>query len=65
MEKLLSEMKMVDKYNRTIRKEDLDIKRKHTITGMKCVTTKYGKNSLLLLILKARKKIIWIFRPYI
>ena len=42
MENLFSEMKMENKYNRTIRKEDLDIGTEYTITGMKCVTTKYG-----------------------
>jgi len=40
MEKLLSEMKMVYKCNRTIRKEDLDIGMEYKITVMKCVTTK-------------------------
>ena len=34
---------MVNKYNRTIRKEDLDIGMEYTITGMKCVTNKFGK----------------------
>ena len=36
-------MKTVNKQNRTIRKEDLDIGMEYTITGMKCVTNKFGK----------------------
>ena len=47
MEKLFGEMKMVYKCNRTIRKEDLDIGMEYTITGMKCITTKYGNKLLI------------------
>ena len=35
-------MEMENKYNRTIRKEDVDIGMQYTITRMKYVTTKYG-----------------------
>ena len=43
MEKILSEMKIENKYNRTIRNKNLDNGIKYTIKAMKCVTTKYGK----------------------
>ena len=33
---------MENKYNQTIRNQDLDIGTEDTITGMKCVTPKYG-----------------------
>ena len=42
MEKLLSETKIKDKRNRTIRKEHLVIGMEYTMNGMKCVTPKYG-----------------------
>ena len=37
MEKLLSEKKIENKYNRTIRKEDLDTGMEYTMTGMQCI----------------------------
>ena len=51
MEKLLSEMKMENKYNRTIRKEDLDSGMEYTIPGMKCIKLNTERNSLSLVIL--------------
>ena len=54
MEKLLNEMKMENKYNRTVRKEDLDIIMDYTIKAMKCFTTKYEKKLVSLLILKVK-----------
>ena len=39
MEKLLSEMKMENKYNKTIKTEYLDIGMEYMIKEMKCVTT--------------------------
>ena len=48
MEKHSSEMKMKSKYNRTIRKEDLDIGMEYTITRMKCVTNKNGKKLVII-----------------
>ena len=52
MEKLLSEMKIENKYKYlTIRKEELDIGMEYTISGMKCVTTKY-ENKLVITIKK-------------
>jgi len=53
MEKLLSEMKMEKKYNRTTRKEDLDIGMEYTIKEMKCITTKYGKKLVITIDFKA------------
>ena len=42
MDKPLSEMKMINKYSRTIRKKDLNMGMEYTITGMKYVKTKCG-----------------------
>ena len=36
---------MENKYNRTIRKEELDIGMEYTMIGMKWVTNKYGKKT--------------------
>ena len=47
MERFLSKMKMKNKYSWTIRKEDLDIGMEYMITGMKCVTTKYGNKLVI------------------
>ena len=47
MEKLLSEMKVENKYNRTIRKEDLVIGLEYTIKAMKSATAKYGKKIVI------------------
>ena len=52
MEKTLSEMEIENKYNRTSRKEDLVIEMGYTITGTKCVTTKYGKKLVIIIDLK-------------
>ena len=54
MKKLSSKMEIENKYDRTKRKEDLDIGMEYTIKAMKCVTTKYEKKSLSLLILKLK-----------
>ena len=61
MEKLLSEMKMENKYNRTGRKEDLDIGMECTITGKKCFTTKYEKK--LVIIIDCKGEMIDLFVP--
>ena len=49
MEKLLSEMKMENEYNLTIRKEYLDIGMEYTITGLKDVTAKFGKKIVIII----------------
>ena len=49
MEKLLSEIEMENKYNRTVWKEDLDIGIECTIKGMKCVTAKYGEKIVIII----------------
>ena len=61
MEKLLSEMKMENKYNRTIGKEVLDIGMEYTIEGMKCVTTKYGRK--LVIIVNFKGELVDLFAP--
>ena len=48
MEKPLSEMKMESNYNRATRKEDINIGMEHTITEMKCVTTKQWKRLVII-----------------
>ena len=47
MDKRLSDIKFENKHNRTIRKEDLDIKMEYTIKAMKCVTPKYRKKIII------------------
>ena len=47
-------MKGENKFNRTVKKEDLDIEMEYAIKGMKCLITKYGKKLLSLLILKVK-----------
>ena len=42
-------MNIENKYNQTIRKEDLDIGMEYMITAMKCVTTEHG-NKLVIII---------------
>ena len=54
-------MKIENKYNRTIRKQDLDIGREFTITGMKCVTTKYGKK--IVIIIDFKGEMVELFAP--
>ena len=61
MEKRLCEMKMKNKYYRTIRKEDLDIGMEDKIIGKKCVTTKNGKK--LVIIMDFKEEIVDIFVP--
>ena len=61
MEKLLSETKMENKYNQTIRKGKLDIGMDYTITGMKCVTTKYGKR--LVIFIDFKGEMVDLFAP--
>ena len=62
MEKLLSEMKMKWKYNRTISKEDLDPGMEYTIKGLKCVKTKYGKK--IVFIIDFKGKMVDLFAPW-
>ena len=47
MEKLLSEMKTVNKFKWTIRKKDLDIGMEYTIEAIKCVTSKFGNKLVI------------------
>ena len=54
MQKLLSKMKMENKYNQTIRKQNLDIGIEYTIKAMKCVIAKYG-NKLVIITLKMKQ----------
>ena len=54
-------MKMGNKYNRTIRKEDLDIGMEYRIKAMICVTTKYGKKIVIIIGLKA--EMVDLFEP--
>ena len=61
MEKLLSEMKMENKYNRNISMEHLDIGMENTIIGMKCVTSKYGKK--LVVTIDFKSEIVDLFAP--
>jgi len=44
---------MENKYNRTIRKEDLDIGMECTITGMKYITTEFGKKLVIIIDFKS------------
>ena len=41
-------MKMENKYNRTIRKEELDTGMEYIITGLKCVSTNMERKPLQL-----------------
>ena len=61
MEKLLNEIKMDKKYNRTISKEYLDIAMGYTITGMKCVTTKNGNK--LVVTIDFKDEMVYLFAP--
>ena len=54
MEKRLSEIKMENKYNRTISKEDLDIGMEYMIKTLKFVPTKSGKKIVIILISKVK-----------
>lgn len=61
MEKLLREMKVENKYNRTVKKEDLDIGIEYTIKAMKNVVTKYGNK--LVIIINFEGEMVDIFAP--
>ena len=39
---------MENKYNRSIREDDLDIGMEYTTEAMKCMTTKYGKKIVII-----------------
>ena len=54
MEKLISEIKMENKYIRTITKEHLKIGMGYTIKGMKSITTKYGKEIVIIICFKCK-----------
>ena len=45
-------MKMENKYYQIIGKEDLDIGMEYTIKAMKCVTTKYRKKIVIIIVSK-------------
>ena len=46
-------MKILNKNYSSIRWEDLDIGMEHTIKAKICVTTKYGKNIVIMIVFKS------------
>ena len=61
METLLGEMKLDNKYNRTIKKEDLDTGMEYTIKGIKYFTTKYAEH--INIIIDFEDKFVDLFVP--
>ena len=57
-------MKIVNKYNQTIRKEDLDVGIEYTITGMKCVATKYGNKVVITIHFKGEMVDLLVPKPF-
>jgi len=60
METLLGEMKLKNKYNRTIKKQDLDTGMEYTINGINFLQLNMESKSILLLILKVN----WLIYLY-
>ena len=61
MEELLSEMEMVNKYNRINRKQNLGIGMESTNTGMGCVRIKYGNKHVITINFKG--EMVDLFAP--
>jgi len=52
---------MEEKYNRNVRKEDLDIEMEYVIAEMECLTTRYGKK--IAIIIDFKGVMVCIFAP--
>ena len=54
-------MKGENKYNRTVRKENLEIGMEYTIKEIKFVATKYGKK--IVIIIDSKGEMVYLFAP--